>query len=79
MLYMTTTKAETDFLKRIGKNIRALREKKGMSQKELADLCEYERSTMNRLEAGGSNVTAKTLLRIARALGAEVSDLVRTR
>ena len=74
---MTLTKAEADFLKRIGRNIKAIREKKGITQTELADLCGYERSTLNRIEAGGSNVTAKTLLKIAKALEVDSSDLLK--
>ncbi|TND09823.1 MAG: transcriptional regulator [Bacteroidetes bacterium] len=73
---MALTKQEIDFLKKIGRNIKAIRAEKGVSQTELADLCGYERSTLNRLEAGGSNVTAKTLLKIAKALGVTVVDLV---
>lgn len=74
---MALTKQESDFLKRIGRNIKAIRAEKNVSQTELADLCDYERSTMNRLEAGGSNVTAKTLFKIAKALGVTVADLVK--
>lgn len=74
---MGLTKAESDFLKRIGRNIKSIREKKGVSQTELADLCGFERSTTNRIESGGSNVTAKTLLKIAKALNVPVADLVK--
>ena len=74
---MTLTKAEADFLKRIGRNIKSIRENKGITQTELADLCGYERSTLNRIEAGGSNVTAKTLLKISKALAVEVAELVK--
>jgi len=74
---MKPTKAEADFLKRIGRNIKSIREKKGVTQTELADLCGFERSTTNRIESGGSNVTAKTLLKIARALSIPASDLLK--
>lgn len=74
---MGSTKAEADFLKRIGRNIKSIREKKGVTQTELADLCGFERSTTNRIESGGSNVTAKTLLKIAKALNISVSEIVK--
>ena len=74
---MGSTKAEADFLKRIGRNIKSIREKKGVTQTELADLCGFERSTTNRIESGGSNVTAKPLLKIAKALNISVSEIVK--
>ncbi|MEO5644244.1 MAG: helix-turn-helix transcriptional regulator [Bacteroidia bacterium] len=74
---MPLTKSEADFLKRVGRNIKAIRDKKGVSQTELADLCGFERSTTNRIESGGSNVTAKTLLKIAKALDVPVTELVK--
>ena len=76
---MGLTKAEADFLKRIGRNIKTIREKKGITQKELADLCDFEKPSMNRLEAGRTNVTAKTLLKIAKALHVDPSDLTRNK
>jgi transcriptional regulator with XRE-family HTH domain len=66
-------KREIDFYKRIGKNIKAVREKQGVSQVELAAMCDLEKGRMSNIERG-ANITVKTLLKIADAL--EVSPAV---
>ncbi len=76
---MRFTKLESDFFKRIGRNIKDIREKNGLNQKQLADLCDIEKPSMNRLEAGRTNVTAKTLLKVAKALHTDPSELVRNK
>jgi transcriptional regulator with XRE-family HTH domain len=74
---MALSKQEADFVKKIGRNIRAIREKKGITQKQLADLCDFEKPTMSRIESGGTNITAKTLLKVAKALGVTVAEMVK--
>lgn len=60
----------------IGKRIRQLREKKNISQVELAALCNFEKSNMSRLESGNTNPTAYTLYIIAQKLEAEVFEIL---
>lgn len=62
-------------LKQIGKNIRKIREEKGVLQQDLAAQCNFETSVMSRIEAGGSNFTIGTLNKIASALGIKIQDL----
>ena len=64
-------------LKQIGKNIRKIREEKGILQQDLAAMCNFETSTMSRIEAGGSNFTIGTLNKIATALEISVADLLK--
>lgn len=64
-------------LKQIGKNIRKIREEKGILQQDLAASCNFETSTMSRIEAGGSNFTIGTLNKIATSLGVTIPDLFR--
>jgi len=52
----------------IGKRIRQLREECGISQKELADRCNFEASNMNRIEAGRTNLTLSSIHKISQAL-----------
>lgn len=54
--------------KKIGLSIKYLREQKGISQLDLASLCNYEKSTISRIENGRTNLTLKTILTISRAL-----------
>ncbi|MCD8172993.1 MAG: helix-turn-helix domain-containing protein [Alistipes sp.] len=59
----------------LGATIRRLRESKNLSQQDLAAMCNYEKSTMSRIEKGGSNFTAGTLNKIVQALGIPFRDL----
>ena len=52
----------------LGAQIRKLREKKGITQAELARLTDKERSHINRLEKGGVNPTVDYLKIVADAL-----------
>jgi predicted transcriptional regulator len=58
---------------RLAFEIRALREKKGLSQRELAGRVGTTQSAIARLEAGNVSPSLPTLDKIAAALGAEVS------
>ncbi|CAA0239901.1 helix-turn-helix domain-containing protein [Tenacibaculum maritimum] len=61
----------------VGKRIRDLREKKGVSQKDLAYSCGFDKSNMARLEMGRTNPTIYTLKKIAENLEVELTDLVK--
>lgn len=62
--------------KAIGKRIKQLREKKNITQVELAHLCDFDKPNMNRLEAGNTNPTLYTLLKIATNLDVSLTELV---
>jgi transcriptional regulator with XRE-family HTH domain len=47
-----------------------------MSQEQLADASGLERSYVGRLERGGSQPTLLVLLKLAKGLNCEVSELV---
>ena len=61
---------------KIGNRIRELRESKGISQQNLAAICNFEKANLSRLEAGRTNPTISTLHKISEALGISISDLV---
>jgi transcriptional regulator with XRE-family HTH domain len=63
----------------IGKNISRYRKKNGMTQLDLAVACGMEKNSIGRLETGRTNPTAKTLLKIAKALNVTLSELVKFR
>ena len=64
-----------DFQIALGNRIRQLREEKNISQTELANLCDIERSNMNRIEAGNTNPTAFMLYKVAQNLGITLSEI----
>lgn len=68
--------SESEKLKILGQRIRVLREAKGISQQELASMCDFEKSNMSRLEAGRTNPTFLTLNKISIALSIKISELV---
>jgi Predicted transcription factor, homolog of eukaryotic MBF1 len=61
---------------KIGTKIREVREKKGVSQQDLAALCNFEKANMSRIEAGRTNLTIKTLHKISTALSTYIKELV---
>jgi len=69
------TKKELQIL--IGKNIRAARNRKDIPAQELASRCDFEKSTIARLEAGNTNPTAFTLYKISQALGVKMEEFVK--
>jgi transcriptional regulator with XRE-family HTH domain len=67
---------DKDYLKKLGENIVKMRTMKKISQVGLSDLCGFEKSNMRRIEAGNTNPTIKTLLKIAEALEVTIIDLL---
>lgn len=59
----------------IGTRIRILRESKNMSQQDLADLCNFDKGDMSKIESGKANPTLKTFLIISQALEVNFPDL----
>jgi transcriptional regulator with XRE-family HTH domain len=62
---------------KLGKKIRALREKHGLSQEALADLCELNRVHIGSIEHGKINLTLTTLDKVARNLKTTCAALLR--
>ena len=63
----------------IGKNIRKLRQEKGISQDRLSKLADLSLNTIVNIESGGNlNPTIETLTKIANALEVKVDDLIRS-
>ena len=63
-------------LKLLGREIRAQREKQGLSQARLALMINSGQSYIYRIEAGRVNPGFTKLICIANALGVEVKDLI---
>lgn len=60
----------------IGELIRLTRKEKGMTQKQVAELCGMADSAIRKYESGSQTPKLKTIQRIATALGVEWMELV---
>ena len=58
-----------------GKAIRALREERGYSQEELAELAGLHRNYVGGVERGERNVALENIVKIAAALSVRTRDL----
>ncbi|WP_343696466.1 helix-turn-helix transcriptional regulator [Flavobacterium sp.] len=67
--------SEGIFIANLGTHIRQLREKKGLSQQDLADDCDIKKTQIGRIERAEINTTVKTLVKIANALDIEPKEL----
>ena len=61
---------------RIGMKIKEIREEKNISQQDLAAICNFEKSNMSRIEAGRTNLTIGTLLKISEALNVKLTEII---
>ena len=62
----------------IGKNIKRLRQEKGLSQDKLSKLADLSLNTVVKMELDESpNPTIETIQRIAKALDVSVDDLLK--
>jgi transcriptional regulator with XRE-family HTH domain len=64
-----------DVCKSFGKKIRGLRLAAGLSQEQLASLCELDRTYIGGIERGERNPALKNIYRLARALNLPISEL----
>lgn len=64
------------FQKKVGEKIKKLREEKGITQQDLAAMCNFEKGNMSFIESGTRNLTLLSLHKISKALGIEVKELV---
>ena len=61
----------------LAKNVKRLREAKGLSQERLARLADVANNTLIKMETGeNKNPTLETLKKVAKALGVSVDDLI---
>ncbi|MFW9882673.1 MAG: helix-turn-helix domain-containing protein [Candidatus Thorarchaeota archaeon] len=70
------TAQQQAYLKQIGKNIRAFRKKKRISQEELAFKANLDRSYIGSVERGERNVAVLNIKKIAAALRIKPKDIV---
>lgn len=66
-----------DLAHTLGRNVRAARKSKGLSQEQLAFEADMKRSYLSDLERGTRNPTVKAIERLALALGIEPAALLK--
>ncbi|MBU4274775.1 helix-turn-helix domain-containing protein [Patescibacteria group bacterium] len=63
---------------KIGKNIKKIRQEKGISQDRLSKLADLSLNTVVTVESGANpNPTIETLIKIAKALEVGVNELIK--
>jgi len=67
-----------DMRKLVGRNLRRLRLKKGLTQEQFAERSGFSQQYISGLEQGRRNPTIVTLYELATALGVSHLDLVRS-
>lgn len=70
------TPGDAEFLRTLGKRVRALRERRGMARKLLARDADISERYLAQLETGEGNISIVLLRRIALALGVPLTDLL---
>lgn len=60
----------------IGKNIKRIRKEKGMTQKQLGELCGINEANVRKYELGKANPKIETVNKIASALGVTAFDIM---
>lgn len=68
--------AEGDLQKAVGRNLRAYRRARGLSQEDFADVVGVHRTYMGGLERGERNLTLRSLERIAEVLAVDPVSLL---
>ncbi len=66
-----------DMRKLVGRNVRQIRQKKGLTQERFAEMSGFSQQYISGLEQGRRNPTVVTLYELAKALGVSHTELVR--
>ena len=66
-----------DIRKRLGKNVRRLREEKGLSQEAFAHEAGIHRTYVSDIERGARNPTILIVEKLAKRLGATAAELLK--
>jgi transcriptional regulator with XRE-family HTH domain len=66
-----------DMRKLVGRNVKRIRQEKGLTQEQLAELSGFSQQYLSGLEHGRRNPTIVSLYELASSLGVSHMDLVR--
>ena len=68
-------RTQQELLTAFGDRVRKIRLSKDLTQSQLASICNFENSTMSKIEAGKVNVSYYTLYRLSIGLNVHVCSL----
>lgn len=71
-------KENGELIQILSKNIKKIRNEKGISQEKLADLANLHRTYIGAIERGEKNITLSTLASLATALNTDAKTLLTT-
>ena len=66
-----------DMRKLVGRNVKRIRQEKGLTQEQLAEISGFSQQYLSGLEQGRRNPTVVNIYELANALGVSHMDLVR--
>ncbi len=66
-----------DMRRLVGDNVRRIRQKKGLTQEQFAEISGFSQQYLSGLERGRRNPTIVTIYELAQALGVSHIDLLR--
>ena len=67
-----------DMRKLVGRNVKRIRQEKGLTQEQLAEISGFSRQYLSGLEQGRRNPTIVSLYELATALGVRHMELLRS-
>ena len=67
-----------DMRRLVGQNVKRIRQKKGLTQEQFADISGFSQQYISGLEGGHRNPTVVTVYELAVALGVGYMDLMRS-
>lgn len=70
-----TEKEFESYKKKFGENVKAIRERKGMSQRDVSYNCNIENGKISEIENGKHDLRMSTLIDLAKGLGVKINDL----
>ena len=67
---------DNGYLKQLGSKVKSVRMSKGITVRELGEMCEIDYSNYSRFESGRKNIRILTLLKISEQLNTEIKDFL---
>lgn len=69
-------KRDTDVINQFGNRVKELRERKGLSQREFANLCDLDHSQISRIELGKVSTSLSMVFLLAAYLDVTPQELI---